>query len=156
MVWEPIPDEHTHILTHTQTHRQTKFYNIRLTVKYCSSIRTLNGQHGIFYGIFDDLSMFFYFVVFKGGYFFEASLIFFQFFHRISLLESLGKICPHFLFISATFVQCLYLCHIQWFSTVFERWRYIVKEVLWEWHFSVFSSYSQNKCIFRCSEVCLD
>ena len=29
MVWEPIPHEHTHILTHTQSHRQTEFYNIR-------------------------------------------------------------------------------------------------------------------------------
>ena len=29
MVWEPIPDEHTHRHT-TQTHRQTEFYDIRL------------------------------------------------------------------------------------------------------------------------------
>ena len=29
MVWEPVPDEHTHILTHT--HRPTEFYDIRLS-----------------------------------------------------------------------------------------------------------------------------
>ena len=31
MVWKPIPDQHTNILTHRQTHGQTEFYNIRLS-----------------------------------------------------------------------------------------------------------------------------
>ena len=31
MVLEPIPDQHTYILTYSHTHRQIEFYNIRYT-----------------------------------------------------------------------------------------------------------------------------
>ena len=41
MVWEPIPDKHTH--THRQTHRQTEFHNIRLELKVTDHTYRLSG-----------------------------------------------------------------------------------------------------------------
>ena len=45
MVWEPIPDEHTHTHTDTQAYRQTEFYNIRFQSIKSNKLLTNGGSN---------------------------------------------------------------------------------------------------------------